>query len=916
MHRGASSEDGRIYRGMEERQSHLPRERLLLERVQKYLFDNEDQIYIDVNDMADNLQKRYSDYRTKKRGPFRVVVRRAYDKITESMSRQEDLDDVEVQSDLEPGSMNNEIVKMYSKAMVGDHNGNSSDKELIDISSDDDHEDNPMTLKNSVEVTKIPKTIHSCTISKTQKESRGLNDEGRKVPEVPPLKPLSKKRMRESTEQLPLPKRRKDLQVRPAVARTPKFSDIGGNVKVLETVCRILIHMKHSVIFRELGVTPTRGLLLHGPPGCGKSLLANAIAGELGVPILKIAPPELIGGLSGESESKIRELFDQALALAPCVLFFDEIDTLAPHRANAQKEMERRIVTQLLACLDDLGSKENGDKVLVLGATNRPEVLDPALRRAGRFEREIALGIPDKKTRENILKVHSQTLKLTPEIDLAKIAAVSPGCVGADLVSIIREAAIAAVDRVLKHQEDKEKIEEKIIEVVPEQVVEKDPEQVTDSEKNSMETVVEKEIVENQEPEVIDLKEDTSLPQTTNGEGTGEKEVEKTTEKEMEKETEKEMEMDKDVENVEKPLEEDEKEATKELERLLKILHSDVALTPEQIAGLKIEGSDFDVAVKAVQPSSKREGFATVPDVTWEDIGSLREIREELQMAILAPVKYSKEFETFGLTTPSGVLLCGPPGCGKTLLAKAIANEAEINFISVKGPELLSMYVGESEKAVRQCFVRARDSAPCVIFFDELDALCPVRTTGDNSATSRVVNQVLTEMDGIEGRKNVYLMAATNRPEIIDPAVMRPGRFDKILYVGLPTGEDRVDILKALTKNGTKPKFAEDVDLEAIGKSEVCEGFTGADLGSLVKEASIQAFKESMVNSSGITEVHQRHFDIAFKKIQPSVKDKEKKNYEKLKRQYTLQKSPIEDVPVETPVDTPMEDATMEAMET
>ncbi|XP_015121417.1 uncharacterized AAA domain-containing protein C16E9.10c isoform X2 [Diachasma alloeum] len=888
---------------------HFPREQLLLERVQKYLFDNEDQIYIDVNDMADNLQKRYSDYRTKKRGPFRTVVRRAYDKITESMSRQEDLDDVEVQSDIEQGSINNEIVKMYSKGVVGDHNGNSSDKELIDISSDDDHEENPLSLKHTAEVMKLPKNmiVHSCTISRASKETSKGNDEPKKVPELPPLKPLPKKRIRERMEEMPSSKRRREAHGRAVPApKPPKFQDIGGNVKVLETVCRILIHMKHSVIFRQLGVTPTRGLLLHGPPGCGKNLLANAIAGELGVPILKIAPPELIGGLSGESESKIRELFDQALALAPCVLFFDEIDTLAPHRANAQKEMERRIVTQLLACLDDLGSRENGDKVLILGATNRPEVLDPALRRAGRFEREIALGIPDKKTRENILKVHSATLKLTHEVDLGKIAAVSPGCVGADLVSIIREAAIAAVDRVLKHQESKEEEkkggeeeeeeeqkkggeEEKPVEEVPEATAEEKEdttEVVENSDKSSMETAGDKETGETQEPEVIDLKEDTNLPQMSiNGEESGEKE-------------------------------EDGREEFKELDRLLKILHSDVALTPEQIADIKIKDSDFDVAVRAVQPSSKREGFATVPDVTWEDIGSLREIREELQMAILAPVKYRKEFETFGLTTPSGVLLCGPPGCGKTLLAKAIANEAEINFISVKGPELLSMYVGESEKAVRQCFVRARDSAPCVIFFDELDALCPVRTTGDNSATSRVVNQVLTEMDGIEGRKDVYLMAATNRPEIIDPAVMRPGRFDKILYVGLPTGEDRVDILKALTKNGTKPKFAEDVDLEAIGKNERCEGFTGADLGSLVKEASIQAFKESMAQSSGITEVHQRHFDVAFKKIQPSVKDKEKKHYEKLKKQYTVQKFQIEDVVMETPVDVPMQDASMEAMET
>lgn len=827
---GASSEDGRIYpRAMTDDRS--PRDKFLLERVQKYLFDNEDQIYIDVNDMADNLQKRYNDYRTKKRGPFRLTVRRAYDKITERMSRQEELDDVEVHSDIEPSSINNEMVKMYTKGAVGEHNGNSSDKELIDISSDDDHEHQP--LKNSAEVIKMPKnTAHSCTISKTSKDTGTRitpNGEPKKVPELPPLKPLvdkSKKRVREKEVELPVTKRKKNnhpkMLLIPASKR-PKFADVGGNVKVLESVCRILIHMKHSEIFRQLGVSPTRGILLHGAPGSGKSLLANAIAGELDVPILKIAPPELIGGVSGESESKIRELFDQALALAPCVLFFDEIDTLAPQRAMAQKEMERRIVTQLLACLDDLSSKENGDKVLILGATNRPEVLDPALRRAGRFEREIALGIPDKKTRENILQVHSSTLKLSPEIDLLKIASVSPGCVGADLVSIIREATIAAVDRVLKHQEsrvepvdeEKEESEEETTTAKPviDDDVDKEETPVVENLEKSPEASQDNKESENPEDtekeQVIDVKDDTNQQEPTAINGVEESKNEKADGADEERQEPKEVKEVKDPQEVKDPKEESEpKEPTEapkstqssELDRLLKILHSDVALTAEQIAEIKIMNSDFDIALKTVQPSSKREGFATVPDVTWDDIGSLREIREELQMAILAPVKYQKQFETFGLTTPSGVLLCGPPGCGKTLLAKAIANEAEINFISVKGPELLSMYVGESEKAVRQCFVRARDSAPCVIFFDELDALCPVRTTGDNSATSRVVNQVLTEMDGIEGRKDVYLMAATNRPEIIDPAVMRPGRFDKILYVGLPTGEDRVDILRALTK--------------------------------------------------------------------------------------------------------------------
>ncbi len=322
------------------------------------------------------------------------------------------------------------------------------------------------------------------------------------------------------------------------------------------------------------------------------------------------------------------------------------------------------------------------------------------------------------------------------------------------------------------------------------------------------------------------------------------------------------------------------------MEAVLQWLRDQPPLTEDQLSNLSITMHDFEAALKVVQPSAKREGFATVPNVTWDDIGALKNVREELQIAILAPVRYPEQFKALGLSNPPGVLLAGPPGCGKTLLAKAIANESGINFISVKGPELLNMYVGESERAVRQVFQRARNSAPCVIFFDELDALCPKRSqSGEGGASVRVVNQLLTEMDGLEARKQVYIMGATNRPDIVDPAILRPGRLDKLLYVGLPSEEDRIDILKTITKHGTKPCLSEDVIIEDIAKDSKCHGFTGADLSALVREASVLALKEHMTlgykGSSVI--VSFKHFEAAFLKVRPSVSAKDQEVYARIK---------------------------------
>ncbi|XP_020709562.2 nuclear valosin-containing protein-like isoform X2 [Athalia rosae] len=937
---------------IDEVQRSVQRDPVIVSRVYSYLLDNEDKTYIDVNEIADQLQKNYRQYRTKKRSAFRAVVRRAYNEIVDSLSKkldgsrddlwneedEDDEDEVDLERDVPNDILNSQLLKMYKKNLDG-QNGNSSDKELIDISSDDEQSKTEETsferAKHSKECQYDEDPIDSKKIKATMeskgseelKEANESSDSYKEVKknlihskqqlssiprsissvsdqatpstsierplESPKTERVSKKRKIESdsrggAEAATPAKKKRDIS-EPKV----RFADIGGNTKVLEEVCKLLIHMKHPEVFKQLGISPPRGFLLHGPPGCGKTLLAHAIAGELAVPLIKVAAPELVAGVSGESESRIRELFEQAIAVAPCVLFIDEVDAVAPHRATAQREMERRIVAQLLACLDDLGSKENGDRVLVLGATNRPDSLDPALRRAGRFDREVSLGIPDREARAGILAVLATKLALAPDVSLTRLAALTPGFVGADLVALIREAAIAAVNRVFGDLKKKTADEPKAINSEEQQEGEKIDAAIEISEPDlSIEAIPNGEVSTCKNPATSELivPSEPNIPMPN----------------ELESQV---FEPAAEINTITAT------SKSAELTDLMTWLHDQPPLSEEYLKELYIEHRDFEVALTVVQPSAKREGFATVPDVTWSDIGSLQNIRQELQMSILAPVRHSEKCAKLGLTTPTGVLLCGPPGCGKTLLAKAIANEAGINFISVKGPELLNMYVGESEKAVRQCFIRARNSAPCVIFFDELDALCPKRSEGDSSATSRVVNQMLTEMDGVEGRRGVFLMAASNRPDIIDPAVLRPGRLDRILYVGLPSPADRVDILRALTKNGTKPKLATDVDLLRIGFSEKCHGYSGADLAALVREAGLEALKELISGYQGPIEVATRHVAAALEKIRPSVQEKDVKHYEKLRKIYSPVKEP-DVTPMETPIDAQLVDPTMEAMET
>lgn len=599
---------------------------------------------------------------------------------------------------------------------------------------------------------------------------------------------------------------------------TTRYSDFGGIQAILQEVKELIEYpLTHPEVYAHLGVQPPRGILLHGPPGTGKSMLANAIAGESGACFLRISAPEIVSGMSGESEQKLRELFDEAIANAPSIIFIDEIDAITPKRETSQRGMEKRIVAQLLTSTDSLNLENTGGKpVLIIGATNRPDALDSALRRAGRFDREICLGIPDEDARERILQVLSSKMKLDGEFDFRAIARKTPGFVGADLVSLTKEAAVIAVNRIFSTM------------------------LASDSAARSAQN--------------------ESAMEVTTEQSTGE-----------------------DAAAAAARLQQQQNDAVAD-----EIRSKVTPFTPSQLAPLSITMADFVSAIAKVQPSSKREGFATIPDVSWSDIGALASVRDELVISILQPIQHPERFAMLGLKMPAGVLLYGPPGCGKTLLAKAIAHESGANFISIKGPELLDKYVGESERAVRQVFQRARASSPCVVFFDELDALAPRRSGGSggdgggNGVSERVVNQLLTEMDGLDARKNVFVIAATNRPDIIDPAMLRPGRLDKLLYVPLPVANDRLSILTAVTK---KCRLSDSVSLAEIAQDPKCEGFSGADLSALVREAGIAALREADL-AADVQElrIQQCHFQSAFEVVFPSVSRADQRMFDRMKK--------------------------------
>nr|XP_020642225.1 nuclear valosin-containing protein-like isoform X3 [Pogona vitticeps] len=769
----------------------------LKQRVKEYLSSSQCGQYVDIGILAADLQKTYSaEYGRRKRNAFRIQVEKVFGIISDEL-KTEDLETLEdehsakksrlgrqendsescmgssdTDTDLPPSNhMNTSLLTLYRKG-----NPDSLQASPKNVQTESDTTSKVVTSGLN---TVPPQTPSETRISEggwfidknpSRKEEKFFIDlcgeeESDSVKQIAEnakdlsflesarKKPRSKRYKRRKREfqdvdeEIESALRKRKIKQNGVELRTSsvKFEDVGGNDEILKEICKMLIHIRHPEVYNHLGAVPPRGFLLHGPPGCGKTLLAQAIAGELELPILKVAATEIVSGVSGESEQKLRELFDQAVANAPCLLFIDEIDAITPKREIASKDMERRIVAQLLTCMDDLNNLATDSKVLVIGATNRPDSLDPALRRAGRFDREICLGIPDEAAREKILKTLCRKLRLRESFDFGHLAHMTPGYVGADLMALCREAAMCAVHRVL-------------------------------------------------------------LP--LDGE-------------------------------ICEPMRNDKRASCQDMERSLEEL-------------VKKDTKQVDLPNKA-------------------------------------PVRNPEQFQALGLTTPAGVLLAGPPGCGKTLLAKAVANESGLNFISVKGPELLNMYVGESERAVRQVFQRARNSAPCVIFFDEIDALCPRRSDRESGASVRVVNQLLTEMDGLESRRQVFIMAATNRPDIIDPAILRPGRLDKTLYVGLPPPMDRLAILKTITKDGTRPPIDTDVNLEEIAHDPYCDCYTGADLSALVREASVCALKEEMAmsnatNRKGQIKIAKKHFEAAFKKVKSSVSRKDQIMYEELRQ--------------------------------
>jgi transitional endoplasmic reticulum ATPase len=515
----------------------------------------------------------------------------------------------------------------------------------------------------------------------------------------------------------------------------------------------IELPLRHPELFKRLGVEAPKGVLLHGPPGTGKTLLAKAVANETNANFYTIGGPEIMSKYYGESEEKLRNVFQQAEKNAPSIIFIDEIDSIAPKRAEVTGEVERRIVAQLLSLMDGMSTR---GKVVVIGATNRVNAIDEALRRPGRFDREIEIGVPDRKGRLEILQIHTRGMPLAKDVNLEKLADISHGYVGADLHALTREAGLGALRRVL--------------------------------------------------PEV-----------------------------------------DLTSENI-------------PAETLKKII---------------VTMQDFMDVVREMEPSAMREVFVEVPDVKWDDIGGLSSIKQELQEAVEWPLKYQGIFTYADATPPKGILLYGPPGTGKTLMAKATANESEANFISIKGPELISKWVGESEKGVREVFRKARQAAPCIIFFDEIDAIAPRRggDIGDSHVTERLISQLLTELDGLEVLTNVIVIAATNRPDIIDAALLRPGRFDRLLYVPSPDRESRVQIIKIHTK---KKPLAEDVDIQKL--ADLTDRYTGADISSLSSAAvmlalreHISKYKDPKAADTNVKElkIHMKHFEEAIKKIRP-----------------------------------------------
>jgi len=565
------------------------------------------------------------------------------------------------------------------------------------------------------------------------------------------------------------------------------YDDIGGVKKQLGQIREAVeLPLRHPQLFKSIGVKPPRGILMFGPPGSGKTLIARAVANETGAFFFLINGPEIMSKLAGESESNLRKAFEEAEKNSPAIIFIDEIDAIAPKREKTQGEVERRIVSQLLTLMDGLKSRAH---VVVIGATNRPNSIDAALRRFGRFDREIDIGVPDENGRLEVLRIHTKNMKLADDVDLEQLAKETHGYVGADMAQLCTEAA--------------------------------------------MQTIREK-------MDVIDLDDDE--------------------------------------------------------------------IDAEILDSMAVSQAHFRFALGTSNPSALRETVVEVPNVSWDDIGGLESVKRELQEVVQYPVNFPEKFEKFGMSPSKGVLFYGPPGCGKTLLAKAIANECSANFISIKGPELLTMWFGESEANVRELFEKARGAAPCVLFFDELDSIARARgsSSGDaGGAGDRVINQILTEMDGMGSKKSVFIIGATNRPDIIDPAVLRPGRLDQLIYIPLPDEGSRFNILKSCLR---KSPLSPDIDLSFIAK--MTPGYSGADLTEICQRSAKLAIRESIereieaekereaagddaaamdTETDPVPEITKFHFEEAMKFARRSVNDADIRKYEMFSQ--TLQQS-------------------------
>ncbi|KAK3698457.1 Ribosome biogenesis ATPase rix7 [Vermiconidia calcicola] len=564
-------------------------------------------------------------------------------------------------------------------------------------------------------------------------------------PQVPPEDATRKRRMANGE---PLPKRKKTEAISIEPPSDLSLRNVGGMEDVMKRFETLLVHpLVRPDGFERMKINVPNGILLHGPPGCGKTMITRAFAAMLGVPFIDIAGPSIVSGMSGESEKAIRERFDEAKKNAPCIVFIDEIDAIASKRETSNSQMEKRIVTQLLISMDEL-SRDTSKPVIVLAATNRPDSIDPALRRGGRFSTEINIRVPSERVRESILKAQVRGRPVAEDVDFKMLAKMTAGFVGADLQQLVDQAASWQL--------------EKYYDAWGRQMIEPG-------------------------------------------------------------------------EEIDRGTEERDGKVLDSIYRFIARKDRTDLSEPEGFEDNRIHMASFLKILPDITPSSKREGFTTTPEVSWDDIGALKPVRHKLQTQLVAPIKSPEIYAAIGLTSPAGVLLWGPPGCGKTLLAKAVAAESKANFISVKGPELLDKFVGESEAAVRRVFTRARSSVPCVIFFDELDALVPRRDGSNSEVSARVVNTLLAELDGLNQRNGIWIIAATNRPDMIDEALLRPGRIGSSIFVDLPGPNERADILTTLLRG--KP-----VDnLEEIAQiaRDRCKDFSGADLEALWRAAGL-----------------------------------------------------------------------------